>query len=444
MSPSVMPSSFSGEYTVWATRQVKNMKRKPRGKTGWGGAWRAYVRLRSLGSTGMPVLADLAKKYAEAKETRSEEFRLATRLGQVARLRAKQTVISASSSAFGPKGKVVRRAGLKALRQSLQASVAHLAPESRALAVGARLVAQGVTVQESLSLARSTLRASSLQDRQRHAATLEELANFENGVGAGWLSNLRADIPSLGATPLRPIPHCGAHCFSAQSPSQEDVAHAVGWAEGNRSTNLSVCLEETWKELHQIILADFCESTGGTNDLVHSPCIDAGMCICSEEGKQLDSFRNQFLKAMKKVFVPGSQQRLALLSGKVAVRLVREHQETIEEGRQTVYPAKVVWLFIGLMYFSPYRPTFMRLEEGDAVDVVADSPDRLYVKANGSIVFGVKSQIQQSGCSRPHETTSVRTESRTHGLSSVRVHYKITRDSAQTVHKLGPRCAESF
>lgn len=111
-------------------------------------------------------------------------------------------------------------------------------------------------------------------------------------------------------------------------------------------------------------------------------CMRAGQCVCTGAGRQLAAFRNRFLQAMKTMFRPGTDMRKLLLSGFVVAHIVgRPGGEGAGDGAAEPDQGTHLWLHVGLMYLSPYRPTFMRVEPVADIAECDPNPRRIYVKA---------------------------------------------------------------
>lgn len=109
----------------------------------------------------------------------------------------------------------------------------------------------------------------------------------------------------------------------------------------------------------------------------------AGRCLCTQAGQRLRRLRNKFLQAMKTAFPPASPERGALMAGSIVAHIA--WRPATDDGQGASLPADPPlesWLHVGLMYLSPYRPTFMQLSLYKDLEECSPSPTRVYVKAS--------------------------------------------------------------
>ena len=144
--------------------KVKQKVVKERGKKGFGGRWRAFVRMRTLGAKGRPDLSALSGPYWEAVEQRTEEISTCQALGEAARVTGKAHRPKSGHSAFGASSRNLQARKLQLARQALTAAVKDLDKESGALALGEHLDRMGADMHTCLTVARSALRAASTRE----------------------------------------------------------------------------------------------------------------------------------------------------------------------------------------------------------------------------------------------------------------------------------------
>lgn len=353
---------------------------KQRGARGFGGAWRAWVRLKSWGQAGTPSFSALCDSYNEAKEQKSDEYKMACALGSSATRTGKRASLATGRSAFGPNKRSATRSTLSRLRSTAVVATQGLRAEQKAMQVASTMVAQGATVQQCLSVARSVMRRHSLEESKAAFVRAAALQTFRTGEGARRLQHLQATVPCLQQFEVFPIPSpASLPLFEFGRASSASATDAAAWAQQSRASNLSRCLGEAWQSLSQAVAGEESTSapaTGGVGDA--RPCIDAGICICSEDGKRLHQLRNRFQREMKRIFPPRSTNREALLAGKAVCALVSS-----ESTEEVTADSEVVedWLQVGYMQLSPYRPTFALMERAPP-PLAADGPQaRIFLKA---------------------------------------------------------------
>lgn len=221
--------------------QVKSLKNKQaakrRGTRGFGGPWRAWVRLKSLGMQGAPVLKALAKDYVLAKKSRTAEYRMAEALGRAAAAASKRAAPTAGRTAFGVCPKRTKRARLQRLQGVALTSMR--GGDNTALALAPKLVASGASIAQCLTIATAAMKQNSKSPVADSTARAEALKAFRDGPGARALADLQQRFPLLRNAELTPVPSDGRFSlFELGSPSPSGVSMAAAWAQCARSTNL--------------------------------------------------------------------------------------------------------------------------------------------------------------------------------------------------------------
>lgn len=364
--------------------QVKKHKVvKPRGRRGFGGAWRAFVRKNSLGQRGSPDFRVLAGRYNAGAEGGQVDIEELQRVGKAARVAGKLNPPRPGHSAFGPKGRQMQRRALTDLRAALTDFAKSLDKENRAWEVGERASSTGQPLQICLSLARSALRATSLHDRRAREQLLTELQAYENGPGKEMLDRLRQEHTWLANFDLRPLPTPKGVLVEALpgDGGGEVLERAIAWAHGTKASKLSSGLRESWAEMHRTLLEDECGDFKDVPVQV-SECLTAGVCLCCESGKELKRLRNNFLGAMKRAFKCNSPQGSALGGGSIVVRMLCSPRDGDYEAIvEADNPFAELFFHVGLMYWKPYRPTFLQLERATDPSAPDACDGKIYVKA---------------------------------------------------------------
>jgi hypothetical protein len=86
-------------------------------------------------------------------------------------------------------------------------------------------------------------------------------------------------------------------------------------------------------------------------------CLDAGMCICSGVGVIVYALRNSLLRVLKQECPPKSHRRTLLVDGSVVLLFAAWNHAHIGDGPRPL-PDKTLAAHVGLMYLSPFRPTY--------------------------------------------------------------------------------------
>lgn len=360
--------------------QAKQTKTKKRGGRGWGGAWRAYIRSQSLGCSGKADLNALSGSYKEFKEKGGVPFRDIKKAGAAATATGRLRPLRHGHSAFGHTSRTQARQKVADLRRMLCEGTKVADKEDHVVQVLGRLAVSGVSVTSCLSLARSAMREQSAQGRIEERDVDRILAEFSNGPGAEQLQTVLRHLPELSSLALTPTPSAFGMAFHAAGPSADSLAKAVAWATSSKSSNVAQTLDRWWAQAHESLQEEECQPTPPLPE-PGTACLAAGRCICSPEGRRLRLFKNRFIQAMKVACPAGSDQRALLADGRVVAHIVGAGMpEANAEGADLSLASVDLWLHVGMIYFSPFRPTFMRVELVSDLGECAPNPSRIYVK----------------------------------------------------------------
>ena len=163
-----------------------------------GGQWRAYIRMRVRGSGKAAGFRTLAHEYRALSP--AEKAQLAG-IGRVASMAARRG--SAAGTSFGPTTKQLRRAALRharqqhALRRLQQASIGAVPLVGQ---IDRDLAVSGGSVSDAMALAklaRQEARSANRQLRLQHEAAGQAINEFQAGIGAHWLADLKTDMPNI-------------------------------------------------------------------------------------------------------------------------------------------------------------------------------------------------------------------------------------------------------
>ena len=196
------------------------------------------------------------------------------------------------------------------------------------------------------------------------AAETEETAStartgeLSQGEGSATGPGMVERLPLLGLSPqdLTPVPSVAGQCFSVNTTGVEFASRAVAWASQNyKHSNLGISLEKEWVQRHCPVMHHEAPALH-EKPLPKKPCLEAGVCVCSAEGKKVARFRSQLIRSMKATF-KDKPLRDKLAQGDIVIHLHAALEEPDPQQRDSL----AFWFHIGAMYFSPYRPTLHRL-----------------------------------------------------------------------------------
>lgn len=344
-----------------------------------GGAYRAFVRLRTVGCQGVPDLAQVAAAYKEGKRTRSADFQRATAMATAVK-QARLWGVRRKGSAFGSNSRDVRRSQLLDMQRVLLAKGQGLEPEARAASLSDDVLAVGLRLSDALAIARGAGRLELSRQRAADDALMEELVGYRSTEGAALIEELRQQAPGLEACELQAVPG-PCPCVEVQPPDFEKITDAVAWAQAN-AKNLGASLEAAWKQAHRPVSAKASANDGAPHaDEVTSPCLIAGMCICSGGGRKTAQIAATLLANMKRMFPVNSRGRKLLLEGFIVLKLTGEPNDDYEAALADEGGFVQTYLHVGLMYLKPFRPTFAKLRTAPDTGEAPFAAGRQYVQA---------------------------------------------------------------
>jgi len=227
--------------------------------------------------------------------------------------------------------------------------------ETQAMTMATQAMARGSSVSEMLAVARSVQREGTVIMNIANQAKADALIAYESGAGALLVNNIRNLLPQFANLQLVGIPSNSGEHVHVVAATPKDIEHALFWAAGNsKSQSLGPAMEKYWNESHTTVMHDDKLAVDDPDE--ETECYDAGVCLCSPEGKKLKRMANKFLAYAKLICPFGSTKRGELRDGKFVVRLI---------GRPASYEDCIggeivdVWCHIGFQSLSPFRPTFM-------------------------------------------------------------------------------------
>lgn len=373
----------AGSASGVASRGVKR-------KRGGGGQHRAYISLqcrqRKL-KLDQRTMTELGNEYRELTPQQKQRMQLpalakrATKSWKTARK---------GVSAFGtPKMERQRRLAARKLRESLWGRFRALPPKQRGAAliqaIDLRNPLDPSAIAEALRTARAQVRLERQAQRHQDACCEKLLSEWRASEGKACLDILQAAAPggiapeikdNLVVSPGKFINIVEADC--SQGHRVPDVASLI---HGVRGSRLEQAVVEDFNNRHKTISEKECPplpEPAAPADAKHSQCLGAGRCLCTAEGRRLRRFRVAFYQALAVAWKRGSKTRELTSEGQVFLHFrsapgMAKHGLAAKEVDWS--GAADVWVHIGLMYWSPVRPTFAQMalldkecatEEGDA------------------------------------------------------------------------------
>ena len=288
-------------------------------RAGHGGAWRAWLRLRSRKFAGMSM-KEMADDYIRAKRDNTNEYKKAQRMGAAATAEGKRS----GMHGFGGTKAQARRSkqSLRHACLALQFKALDDNQAGKSLALAAFSRCTDATLADTLSVARRVHRIQRRQERDRLQEGEQAVSAYRSSQQAAQvLRAVQQALPELAGLPMVPEPSSYGDHLVVQMPGERDLGAAVDWANANSQTSgLATRLEHHWDLLHQTIMHDSCPPVEKAAS--QTPCFLAGVCVCSDEGKIFHRVVNRFLEHIKAVCPYKTQRRDDLANGCMIVRLI--------------------------------------------------------------------------------------------------------------------------
>lgn len=345
--------------------------------------------MQTFGKKGTQPLNVVAKNYHRMLQDGGAEKELVEAMGRAATTTGRAYPAKAGASIFGAKGRDAKRQQTRNLRVAMGITTRGMEKEESALVVGQRLSYIGADIPTCLTVARSVLREHSLREKAKEDAMDRQLAEFATGRGADQLQALQRAIPGLPTTGLVLVPSTSGMSFVCLPAQGDAVAKAVGWAHRSKKTNTSAGMRASWEAQHRTLMEDDCPPVG-TPPPRPSVCRSAGVCLCSPDGRALRAMKAGLLRNMKNVFQKESDNKRELLAGRAIVKLAgRPADGDIDAYLELDDPVRHVFLQVGMMYLSPYQPSFLVVEECGTPAAPNAAAEQIVIKApEGALAEG--------------------------------------------------------
>ena len=358
-----------------------------------GGAWRAWVRMHSMGQRGLSDIGELARLYQDAKRRGTPEYMRAVRMGTTATQAARSK--SRTQSAFGMRSreqlqKQVREARI-ALVNMQYSNVAGV----RAASMTAYAAQAGVSLQNALDLNRTCQKVDAQARTEEIARQVDTLEKYRRDVAKPLVEKALEAFPSLRdfeksftfePSPVGPLLH-------VENSAPQDIASTVAWLAGDSGKgNLGTALDKWWEGAHQLleVPADgalHAEAGAAGEDIELSPCASLNVCVCSEIGLQVGRIASSTIATVKRVCKQAEvYQRFQ--HGYIVIQVIgspsaRRGLAFSEEDIQLFHDR---WLHFGFTHLSPCKQAVMKVTPASAPPgEPAAGHQRCYVSSTSEI-----------------------------------------------------------
>ena len=380
-----------------------NLKQAPRG-----GVQRAFVRLTSLGTRGSPDVSEVARRFREHRAAGTPLFHSAQSLAEAAKKRIAAGVGGGiGAQTFGLKARQIRRTQMQALADALSNRTLDMNTDDRRMIATRTSLAQAGNLPEALRLARSSDMSASRCRRNAEAAAALQLQEWQASQEES-LQSIQQYLPEQSGANLELVPFAGGvRCVDCTHRHLASVTAGVAWAVCNyRTSPLAAAMEQDWQLNSELLKESDCEAIPAAAlamSAADQSCYKAGMCVCAGKGKSIQDRVNSLLAHMRRLFPRASYQRAMGVSGHVVVRLVGKGGVLDDDGEVDLLAsldasASVYW-HIGLLYLSPFRPTFMKVNIVEGVNETEPTPERMYIESANEFATVHQALAHYADCS---------------------------------------------
>ncbi len=362
-----------------------------------GGLWKAFVREKATGSPGRPDLKQLGADYRRAKSTKDPILdrlapiaKAATRSGRALR----KLGASGRLHPFGPSASALAR---KRKADSIKTSALALAAMDPVQMLEHMATYSADNFHHGFRIAKRMQTELAKQSKSKFNDEDRVLDEYDAKIGAQDVDAFLKKLPKFPKTCVSRVPSEGAPLFAVNSNAAEAARDICAWAEATQGLNVTETLESQWAARHTTIMHDesiaekFSDCSPNVNE-----CWKLGWCRCNPDGLTRWRIRNALLQEMKKVFAPAPKGHRKLLASKSVVVKITQASTTAEAAPASDDPwdalaayqiptttTSELWLHIGHISFSPYRPTYQIMYKVDCPhpSLEADTVPRIWLQA---------------------------------------------------------------
>ena len=350
--------------------------RRTRSQEQSGGPWRAYVHVHSQGKfLSRDDVSELARSYRAMSPEEKHRMIAVGRLAKRAR----------SAGNLHPFGKRCRmRSGESmALEDAEKASGLLALPGGSD--VSAIVLEAGASAMDLVDLA--------LQEGRRRRKIALAVARQALGLQAESQRSFEAQS-AVGA--VAPFPDLKAHGEHLQVQPLPFRENAIAWhaaaaqkivlRASKGHSGFGAACKNLWEERHQVINQESCRAIPQASPARQNlTCHQAGTCLCCKRGKMIGKLKKRWDKASSNIWRVKSRARALASNGFFVCRLqgVLDAANMARfSGTSAASCCTVVWLHVALMYFSPWRPTFLKMEVCDtSCEISGASGGLIWLKA---------------------------------------------------------------
>jgi len=369
-------------------------KRKPFHNPG--GPWRFFLRERLWGcKLQTPFKTRMVELAAEYKGLSPHDKARFSECG-AAGTRAGRQKASKHASSFGPRGRDVNRQLQRQSRKAMQDTVAQVDDHLNSMGALADLQRQSGSIEGALQVVRMSHSAEANRELDQLHQEALELVRYEEGPGTLVKEQFRAAFPgalqehidqNIIAVPTEQGT-CVNVSFANEVQTNQVASLAADFNSHYGVDRTPGQLDAAWASTNRALLEKECEVSASPAKHPHK-CNDAGMCLCTVDGRQLYSLCESFhTRCTKPIAQPHTQGRTDIKDGMWAFEFIRGAPlaGAVVDAADAVGQPPII-LHVATMCLSPWRPTWQVLEQVYETPF-AEPPislERTYTKAAGCL-----------------------------------------------------------
>ncbi|CAK0855085.1 unnamed protein product, partial [Prorocentrum cordatum] len=333
----------------WAGKVIKGAKRKgvkekpapSKRQFGHGGAWRAFVRQRTLGQKGSPAFKLLSQGYREL--TPDEKVKL-KEVGKTATRAAR----AGNKRPFGDKTRQLQRSYMKSIADTMvkdrtkervitEGIAACSASGEPAIAADDGAIYMKTTSSTALADIAEVRKATRLEQQCRAEEKLHSskaMQSWCEGAGVDSRAACLSDeaFHRLEESMPVPFPSTELKVFEWEPMDVLDRVKRGLSIHRHVIADVFAALITVWDKIHDTI-DHVPKPDWDVNDDAGIPsCMEAGMCVCSGHGIDVGKIVKNFDSALKKAVPVGKVRKDVLVPGFIVGCAFGQRQPTEDEG----------------------------------------------------------------------------------------------------------------
>eukprot|EP00971_Amphidinium_carterae_P258546 5131593-Amphidinium_carterae.3 len=345
------------------------------------GLWRAWIRHHTLGQRGVCDFKALAADMRAAKQRQDPLLVLLGQIGKAGKAASKKV---GQRSSLGLRTKERQRMRLVQQRTSLSLRSQGLTTLQKALALSQDVHTSGIA--GIMKSAKRMQKLDGLAKKEGKEQQLNILKQYGDVVGKPLVETLKRVLPNLPVEPehIHPVPARTCTAFWLPCLGSEAASAATAYASASSKTNLGTALDKEWSERHEAVTSKIAPDE---QQYPQQKCRDAGLCLCSVEGKSICKLRETTLAIIKNQ-LKNPLKKEQFKKAEIVLQFAREeccelHVLDQDPGHE--------WVHVGNLKLSPYQLVYLKLLPVSVLDAKDEASGRITLEVFFLVLYLVLS-----------------------------------------------------